>query len=59
VIRPYLDLLRLPYAARLAASTALYGLAAVGTFVPIVLAVIARRPLASRLSLETVSKPTT
>jgi predicted MFS family arabinose efflux permease len=36
VIGPYLDLLRLPYAARLAASTALYGLAAVGTFVPIV-----------------------
>jgi MFS family permease len=36
MIRPYLAILRLPHAVRLMASTALYGIAATGTLLPLV-----------------------
>jgi hypothetical protein len=35
-MRPYLAVARLPHAARLMASTALYGIAATGTLLPLV-----------------------
>ncbi|MEA2493086.1 MAG: hypothetical protein QOJ29_997 [Thermoleophilaceae bacterium] len=36
MIKPYVEIVRLPYAARLMASTALYGVAATGTLLPLI-----------------------